>query len=88
MKAYCHLIDFSVFALLTGFVEFLGLAVASNHNSSRIYTVYDSLRQALSLLSLLCHQQSSGNGFQLFPRFIHSEPRLTPTQLLSQGDLL
>jgi hypothetical protein len=29
-----------------------------------IETVYNSLRQALSVVSLLCFHQSSGNGFQ------------------------
>jgi hypothetical protein len=40
---------------------FTKLAITSNNNSSWIYTVYNSLCHALSIL---CFHWSSGNGFQ------------------------
>jgi hypothetical protein len=66
LRLYIHLFTctqwcYTLFGLVTGFVRHFQLVSASNHNSSRFYTVYNLQWHAQSLL---CHHQSYGNGFQ------------------------
>jgi hypothetical protein len=52
------------FGLVMGFTEHLQLVTKSNNNNSWIYTVYNSLRHALGLISPHCLHQSFGDDFQ------------------------
>jgi hypothetical protein len=57
-----------VFGLVTGFIEHLYAQLVTTSNCSTIANshsaIYEYYSMHLSLLSLLCLHQSSGNGFQ------------------------
>jgi hypothetical protein len=83
-----------MFGFVIGFIEHIQIISTSNSNSSRIYTSYNSLWHALSLLSLLSLHQSFGKGFQrrpfhflcvpkLYPCFSYRNDRLTDSQQLN-----
>lgn len=66
------------FRLVTRFTGHLQLTAINNNNSPQIYAVYDSLWHALSVLSLLCPNQSSGNAFQWQTFLFLWIPELSP----------
>jgi hypothetical protein len=65
---YCHVYEwlYTGFRLVIGFFKHLRIVTTSNCiGLSLIHTLYNSLQQALSLLSLLyLHRLSPGSGFQ------------------------
>jgi hypothetical protein len=51
--------------VVLGFIEHLQFVTTTNYSDIANYTLYNSLQQALSVLSLLCLRRlSPGNGFQ------------------------
>jgi hypothetical protein len=55
------------FGLVIGFTEHLQIVTKSNYSA----IISSSLRDVLSLLSLLCVRRLSGNGFQLLCSRLH-----------------